>query len=167
METMDHGEMTPNFIIDPDKVRFHAKSPHEPPQFNSNFDREKYQDDLWKASKELESLLVNAGFSSSRTTTIDDEYDFYMNDDIGQFRMLSFEINTPKMATKSLIIKIANWLQTKAPDYSVFITNEYDESLELFMIVVTQDTVWGEIEEHPTARVLGFDPNSPLIGPIS
>ena len=158
--------MTPKFRIDPDSVRAHVRSPHIRPVFRSKTDEETYHVDLWNASKDLESLLVGSGYSSSRATNINDEFDFYMNDDIGEFRMLSFEIKNPKMATKALLVMIAEWLQTCNPDYSVFITNDYDASLELFMIVVTQEMVLGEFEERSTARALGFDSDSRLIGPI-
>jgi len=161
------SDLIPVFTVNPRKVRSHTKSPHQLPQLKDECEEEIYQNELWEASKELESLLVSAGFSSSRVTTIDSEYDFYMNDDLGEFRMLSFEIKNPKMATKELLIKISRWLQSREPDYSVFVTNDYEDSLELFMLVVTQDIIFGELEDASTASRMGFDPQSKLIGPIS
>jgi hypothetical protein len=159
--------MIPLFKVDPSAVRRHVEFPHERPHFKDATDRKSYFDELWNSSKELENLLVNAGFSSSRATTIDGDFDFYMNDDLGEFRMLSFEIKNPKMASKEVLIKVSEWLQTREPDYSVFVTNEYEDSLELFLIIITRDTVFGELEERSTATNLGFDADSEWIGPIS
>jgi hypothetical protein len=158
--------MIPKFVVDPDYVRRHVKAPHQQKTFKDNLERQTYIDQTWRASKELECLLVDAGFSSSRATTIDEEYDFYINDDVGDFRMLSFVIKNPKMATRELLVKIAGWLQTRESEYSVFVTNDYDASLELFMIVVLRDCIHGELENPLTASVLGFDSNSKLIRPI-
>lgn len=159
--------MSLRFTVDPTFVSGHVKQPHALPKFDTLAEKRTYQDSLWESSKALEALLNKMGFSCSRATGFEAVHDFYMNDDVGEFRMLSFVIRNPKMATKKVLVQISEWLQTLDDDYSVFVSNEYDDSLELFMLIVLAGDVYGELEEPSTAKRLGFDPASKLIGPIS
>lgn len=154
------------FEINPAKLRNHVKMPHSTPAFEDENSKSQLLSLISDAHDELEALICSEGFVSSHSPRNDETFDFYMNDDVGLFKMISLEIKTDEMVSRELLLRIFKWLKEYHDEFSVFITNEFDDSLELFFIVVTCNAILGEFESSTTAGKFGFDPNSPNIGPI-
>jgi hypothetical protein len=160
--------MKPEFILDPEQVRQFARQPHEPIAFPDATSKRAYKNEIWAKYLEFEKYLARAGYTSNLGRPADDDFDFYLNQDVGIFRQISFEMTNRRMIGVELLQQIADFLQGLEDEYSVFISNEFDDAdLELFMIVVTRTKVYGAFETSRMAKRFGFDPAIGSIGPLS
>jgi hypothetical protein len=157
----------PSLRIDPKAAFERSAHPHEPIAFTSEVDRAAFAERVFQNATQLFDILQKAGYIGSTTGLDDSGVDFYLNQDAGTFRMLSLVIKSRKMITSKLIPLMVNFLQGLSEPYSIDISCDIDVSLELFSIHVTQDEAVAAFEVSKTAKAFGFDPRSPLIGPIS
>jgi hypothetical protein len=158
--------MQPSLRIDPEAAFERSAHPHEPIEFASEVDRAFFAERVFQNASQLFATLQKAGYAGSTTGLDDAGIDFYMNQDTGTFRMLSLVIKSRKMINSKLIPLLANFLRGLSESYSIDISCDIDVSLELFSIYVTQDEAVAAFEVRKTAKAFGFDPKSPLIGPI-
>jgi len=158
--------MQPSLRIDPEAALERSVHPHEPIAFASEADRAAFAERVFQSESQLFATLQKAGYTGSTTGLDDAGIDFYMNQDAGTFRMLSLVIKSRKMINSKLIPLLVNFLQGLSEPYSIDISCDIDVSLELFSIYVTQDEAVAAFEVPKTAKAFGFDPKSPLIGPI-
>lgn len=90
----------------------------------------------------------------------------YQNEDVGLRRCIGVELLDRKMVRKDVLEGIAEYLAELPEEYYATISNDFDDSLELFLIAVTRHAVYGRFESIETARAFGFDPKDGDIGPI-
>lgn len=149
--------MEPDFIISEEKVELLAKKTHDEIKFNSEEEYNNFIEKVYGKLKELEEITHQLGYKSNlRVKSNCESYDVYFADGVSAFRFLSFEIMEKKMESKNLLLTISNWLLSLEEDYTVFITNEYEETLDFYMMIVKSDKIYGMFEDVNIATRFGF-----------
>jgi hypothetical protein len=160
--------MIPEFVLNPDLTRqIINKPPHEKIRFSDGDSERAYLSELWRMHLLMEQLLIDEGFISSRDPHAD-ETDFFINDDIGRYRRINFAITNPRMISQGILETIYDFLHQLNDRYDVVILGDFDSAdLELFMIVVTREKVYGAFETARMASRFGFDPSTGVIKAFS
>jgi hypothetical protein len=157
--------MSLQYIISKNEISKYWGSKEKHPTLSEEA-RKARLEEVERTSRRLGDLLSSMGFISNKIAGTRGRYDFYQNHDVSLFRYIGFEMTDQKMMQKNVLESIAEFLKGLPEDYWVFISNDFDDSIELFFIVVTKDIVYGQFETEKSARLLGFDPKSGEIGPI-
>jgi hypothetical protein len=152
------------FIIDPDELTRLQSAPFNPPAFDNQFSEADFDQEYWHAHTGLRNVLIGLGFSDS--TSANSRPDFSMNDDFSLSRFIGVEIYNHGLATRNTLHHIARFLCSLSQDYIVFLTCDFDDSTELFFVVVIRDKAIGQFEGADSAEAFGFDPTSEFIKPI-
>lgn len=157
-----------NLIIDPEQVSRLLRPPVPPLKFASVSDEKAFLERKWAEQNQLERFLLAQGFTSNlnKGKSPDDKVDVFLNHDLGVTRQLSFSMLDRRMVSKRVLESLAAFLGELKDTDSIAISNEFDDSLELFFVVITPGTIWGKFESGATAASFGFDPASGPIGPI-
>ena len=116
------------------------------------------------AYRKLRDFLSSLGFT--RETGLGEHYDYYQNEDVGLYRSVDFEITNPRMVRKDVLERVAEFLNGLPQEYCALISNDFEDSLEIFLIAVTKTAVYGRFETMEMARAFGFNPTEGEIGPI-
>lgn len=155
-----------NFIIDPAQVSRLLLPPVPPLKFASESERNAFLERKGEEQERMDRLLVAQGFTSNLGKSLHAKTDFYLSYALGVNRQLVFAMMDRKMVSRRVLESLAALLAELKETDSIAISNEFEDSLELFFVGVTVGTVWGKFESRTTAASFGFDPASGPIGPI-
>lgn len=158
--------MSPRFVISESAISRYWAPKEKLSGLWGDEEKKARRDEVYRTDRQLEELLLSIGFMSNRKAGLRNHFDFYQNEDTGWLRYIGFEMTDRKMIQKDVLEKIAGFLQKLQHEYCVRISNDFDDSIELFLIAVTKDTVYGQFETIETALAFGFDPTPGDIGTI-
>lgn len=149
--------------INPEKIAEFDKQPHEPLSFSDSESIEKFEDEYSGVLDNLVNELDRLGYHRSPSGY---GGDYYISDDHGPFRLIYVVILNPKMISRKLVDCIVSYIKGLDTEYMISVSNEFEQDLQVFNVVLTLEKGYGEFETGKIAEAFGFDPNSDLIGPI-
>lgn len=151
--------MSLEFIINPPVLHELQSKPFNPPVFGDHFSEIDFDREYWQVHEGLKNVFAELGFNNS-------ESDYCINEDFSLSRFIGVEIRNRLMVARTTVDRITGFLGRLEQSYIVFLTCDFDESTELFFVLVMHDKVIGQFEKRETARAFGFDETSGQIGPI-
>jgi hypothetical protein len=141
--------------INPDLVKEITSSPCNPPEYGVGFNEDDFANEYWSVHKRLESLLSALGYASQNAAA-GGSIDYYINMDYGDSRFIGLELHSRAMIEGQLLDAIWEFLENLPVAYTIAISCDFDENLELFSIVITPDGAVGSFEIARTAKCFGF-----------